>query len=270
MGAERIGNADGLGAEITAYWDGRAQTYSNGVIGELGDERRYAWEAVLSEALCDLLADARAERRQSRVADLGCGPGFFTILLACKGIAVDAIDGSAHMLDLARKNVQSLAPTSSVTFCQHDLQRLPYPDETFDACVSRNVTWLMRDPVAAYAEWLRVLRPGGRLIVFDANWYRYLVSPTVDFKRRADQSSTALEGWDDDSMATSDEERRCELIAEELPLTPVLRPEWDVQTLRGLGAAHVSTHKDVWRRLWTPSEQAFYASSPLFMIEVVK
>ena len=270
MSAERIGNADSLGEEITAYWDGRAQTYSNGVIGELGDERRHAWEAVLDEALGDLLANAQAEQRQLRVADLGCGPGFFAILLANKGSAVDAIDGSAHMLELARKNVQSHATAGSVTYCKHDLLRLPYPDGTFDACVSRNVTWLIRDPVAAYAEWLRVLRPGGKLVVFDANWYRYLVSPTVDFKRRADQSSTALEGWDDDSMATSDEEKRCELIAEELPLTPVLRPEWDVQTLRNLDVTRVSARKDVWRRLWTPSEQAYYASSPLFMIEVVK
>ena len=259
-----------LGEVITEYWNGRAQSYSNGVNGELGDERRNAWEDVLAETLASVIAKAKSEGRAPRVADLGCGPGFFSALLAEMGCTVDAVDVSADMLALARENVGRLVPDGVVAFNECDLLNLPFPDGELDACVCRNVTWLMRDPVAAYTEWLRVLRPGGKLVVFDANWYRYLVDPSVDAQRRADQEANVLEERAEDAQATSDEEKRCELIAAELPMTSLLRPGWDLEALDGLGVAWTRADEDAWKRLWTKSEQAYYASSPLFMIEAVK
>lgn len=263
-------NADALGETITEYWDERAQSYSNGVNGELEDGRRDAWAETLGGTLGGLIADAGAEGRTPRVADLGCGPGFFSVLLAQMGCAVDAVDGSAGMLALARENVSKMVPGGAVAFHERDLLSLPFADGTFDACVCRNVTWLMREPRAAYAEWLRVLRPGGKLVAFDANWYRYLVDPEVDAKRRADQENNVLEGWDEDAQATSEEERRCELIAAELPLTPVMRPAWDLDVLTALGATRVRADEDAWLRLWSESERSYYASSPMFMVEAVK
>ena len=65
----------------------------------------------------------------------------------------------------------------------------------------------MRDPRAAYAEWLRVVRPGGKILIFDANWYRYLVDDRVAQARQADQENNNLEGWDEASQATSAEEK---------------------------------------------------------------
>ena len=259
-----------LGEAISDYWNGRAQSYSNGVNGELQDERKDAWETYVSNVVSDILAAARAEKRIPCAADLGCGPGFFCVILAEMGFSVDAVDGSPDMLAHARENVAKEAPNSSVAFHECDLLSLPFDDNTFDVCISRNVTWLMRNPKAAYAEWLRVLRPGGKLIAFDANWYRYLVDPVIAAQRRADQEANVLEGWDEEAQATSDEEKRCERIAEELPLTPVLRPQWDVQTLGELGAAQVCADEDAWKVLWTENEQAYYSSSPTFAIEAVK
>lgn len=262
--------ADVLGETITEYWDERAQSYSNGINGELEDSRRDVWAAALDKVMGGVLAEARADGRTPRVADLGCGPGFFSVLLAQMGCEVDAVDGSAGMVALARDNVSKMVPGGAVAFHERDLLSLPFSDGTFDACVCRNVTWLMREPVAAYVEWLRVLRPGGKLVAFDANWYRYLVDPEVGAKRRADQDGNVLEGWDEDAQATSDEERRCELIAAELPLTGVLRPAWDLDALAGLGVSTVRADEDAWLRLWSESEQSYYASSPMFMVEAVK
>ena len=42
---------------------------------------------------------------------------------------------------------------------------------SFDVIVNRNVTWTLENPKDAYKEWMRVLKPGGSLIIFDACWY---------------------------------------------------------------------------------------------------
>ena len=259
-----------LARDFNEYWNGRAQSYSNGVVGELGDERKESWKASLDEVSRGVAAEAGIEGRALRACDLGCGPGFFSILLSELGFTVDAVDASEEMVERARGNVDHVVPGGGVTFHVCDLLSLPFPDDTFDLCVSRNVTWLMRDPERAYAEWLRVLRPGGKLVAYDANWYRYLVDPEVAAKRAADQEANVLEGWDEDAQATSDEERRCEELARNLPLTPVLRPSWDIQTLEGLGVTWCRADENAWRDIWSENEQAYYSATPMFMIEAVK
>ena len=106
--------------------------------------------------------------------------------------------------------------------------------------------------------------------MFDANWYRYLVDESIDAQRRIDQESNVPECWDEDSLATTAEEKHCEEIAARLPLTPVLRPAWDLEVLPRLGARHVRADEEVWGELWTESEQAYYGSSPLFLVDAVK
>lgn len=259
---------DELDYVIGAYWDNRAQTYSNGVQNELAGYGRCTWQRALARAIQDTCEAAAKEGRVVRALDLGCGPGFFSILLADEGCAVDAVDMSARMLDRARANAAQAVPGANIVFHQCDAANLAFANDTFDVAVSRNLTWLMRDPKGAYAEWLRVLRPGGKLLVFDANWYRYLVDDEVDAARRSDQKDAEV--YDKTSRATDDEERRCEQIAAELPLTSIRRPQWDIQVLGQLGARQVRVDEQAWRDLWSAEEQAYYGSSPLFMIEARK
>ena len=261
---------DALADDIRAYWDERATSYSRGVLAELGDGRHHVWRDVLARVTSSCRADAQAAGRRARALDVGCGPGFFSILLAELDCVVVGADGSEKMLAKAQTNARVTVPAADIAFEQTDFARLPFADESFDIVISRNVTWLMRTPEATYAEWLRVLRPGGKLVVFDANWYRYLVDEEIDAQRRADQAKGEIEEWDEDSRATDDEERRCEELASGLPLTPVLRPAWDLDTLPALGATSVTADELAWQTLWTAGEQRFYASSPLFMIEATK
>lgn len=258
-----------LETEINDYWDERAESYSNGVRGELSDDRSDAWRKALTRVSRAYIGETLSDTH-ARVLDLGCGPGFFSVLFAEMGCAVDAVDASEEMLVRARSNAAARGCFSQITFHQGDVTRLPFADNTFDIIASRNLMWLMRDPVAAYSEWMRVLRPGGKLVVFDANWYLYLADPVVDAQRIIDQEGKVVEEWGEDARATTAEEQRCEAIAAELPLTSVLRPAWDLETLARLGAARVSADEKAWLKLWTESESRFYASSPLFMVEATK
>lgn len=262
---------------IEQYWDARARTYSNGVKNEFADERLSAWKdifsscmAVVSPHAAETVASTTLNPTPVTALDLGCGPGFFTAILSGLGAHVTAVDSSTNMLARARENVAEHGKSSLVTYLHSDVTSLDLPDASVDLIVSRNVTWLMEDPKAAYVEWRRVLRSGGRLLVFDANWYSYLVDAHIDQARRSDQADITTLGWDEDARSTEDQDRRCEQIALQLPLTYETRPGWDVQTLTMLGFDRITIDNGVWRRVWSPGEQEFYASSPLFMIEAIK
>lgn len=251
--------------EISRYWDVRAPSYSNGVRDEMAGFEHRAWARLLTERLACLgrLSDLH-------VLDLGCGPGFFSILLARLGCRVDAVDASEGMLEQARRNAVCAGVENEITFHKGDMKLTFFNDDSFDAIVSRNVTWLLDEPLQAYGEWHRLLAPGGKMIAFDANWYRYLIDAETDRRRAADQRDPSILEWSADAVATSVEERACEQIALRLPLTYELRPSWDAAVLTDLGYSSVHTDEAVWRRVWSRGEQLFYASSPLFMIEAVK
>lgn len=256
--------------EITSYWDGRAQSYSNGVVGELGDGRRNRWTSVVEQHVIPLEEAVRSQGRVPRILDLGCGPGFFTVLFAERGWKIDAIDASTEMLEKAKGNLRAHVPEAEAVFLQGDVSALPYPDNTFDLAISRNVTWLMREPEATYAEWLRVIKQGGKMLAFDANWYRYLADPSVRAQRAIDQQGNTLEGWDTEAQATSSQEKECERMAATLPMTWLMRPEWDRYVLGCLGASEVHIDADVWRQVWSDNEKSYYGSSPMFLVEAVK
>ena len=107
-------------------------------------------------------AVAMAETRPGdRVADIACGTGDLAVLFAEAGCAVVGIDFTYAMLPLAA------AKASGPVWVNGDAQALPLADASVDvlsiAFGLRNVA----DPSAAMAEFRRVLRPGGRLIVLE-------------------------------------------------------------------------------------------------------
>ena len=156
--------------EIHDYWTNRARGYSEYNQQEMADARQTMWRAKL----LDLLGKQFPERepKEIKILDVGTGPGFFAILLAEAGYQVTAIDYTEEMLKEAQQNAGGLA--ECIVWKTGDAQALDMENNSFDAIVTRNVTWNLPRPDLAYKEWLRVLKPGGMLYNFDADWYGHL------------------------------------------------------------------------------------------------
>ncbi|HEY4453452.1 MAG TPA: methyltransferase domain-containing protein [Pseudonocardiaceae bacterium] len=110
------------------------------------------------------LLDAAAITETDRVLDIGCGTGRTTRLaarLATRGHAT-GIDLSGPMLARAR-DLTAAEDLGNVTFQQGDTQVYPLPDNGFDVAISRGGVMFFDDPVAAFDNINRALRPAGRL-----------------------------------------------------------------------------------------------------------
>lgn len=95
------------------------------------------------------------------VLDAGCGTGYGTAYLGESAQRVVGVDVSDDALAYARKRYA----TANVEFAHADLQRLPFPDASFDAVVSFEAIEHLEDPGAFVAHAARVLQPGGTFVV---------------------------------------------------------------------------------------------------------
>ena len=98
--------------------------------------------------------------------EIGAGTGFFTLNLALAGV----LAGPLHVTDLAPGMVEAAERNASdagvtVTGAVADVEDLPYPDGEFDLVIGHAVLHHIPDVEKAFAEMLRVLRPGGRFVI---------------------------------------------------------------------------------------------------------
>lgn len=150
-----------LQGSINDYWTERAPSYD---AYQQRPERRAldveAWGRVWSAALPPAPAD---------VLDVGTGSGHVARLLAGLGHRVTGIDLSEGMLAIARRHAETDAHPPR--FLPGDAVDPDLPPGSFDAVVGRYVMWTLRDPAAAVASWLRLLRPGGVVAMADSLWF---------------------------------------------------------------------------------------------------
>ncbi|MEV0050662.1 methyltransferase domain-containing protein [Saccharopolyspora shandongensis] len=133
----------------------------NGYEGEHWAEHQDRYDAVNS-GFNEPLLNAANIGKQDRVLDLGCGNGQTTRLAAARAAHAVGIDLSAPMLHRAR-NSATRAGIANVSFEQGDAQVYPFQDGEFDVAISRFGVMFFADPVAAFANIRRALRPDGRL-----------------------------------------------------------------------------------------------------------
>lgn len=146
-----------LKEEIRAYWSSRAASFDQQVGHAIkSDAELAAFQALLRDAFGTQPLD---------VLDLACGTGEITRALLSLDHRVTAIDFSEEMLALARAKHGRKARILS-----GDAERLLDVDASYDALATRHLVWTLTDPEAAFAEWFRVLKPGGKLLVIDGDW----------------------------------------------------------------------------------------------------
>ena len=258
-----MGSQQTILSENKSYWTGRAASYSEVNQLELSTRQRQKWSDCLHAEIARQFPERTPE--SLRVLEVGTGPGFFAILLCELGYDVTAIDLTPAMLEEAKKNAGELA--GEICWMEMNAEALDFADESFDAVVSRNLTWNLPHPERAYAEWTRVLKPGGLLLNFDANWYAYLFDGEAQAAYERDRANSAEQGvWDQNVGENFDV---MEDIARRVPLSNIRRPAWDLTLLRGLGL-HAEVDEQIWQRVWSEEEKLNFSSTPLFLIRAVK
>lgn len=101
-----------------------------------------------------------------RVADLGCGEGYLTIETSRWASKVIAVDRSATVLRRAR-DLASRRRVTNVIWKTGELEKLPLKDASVDIALMSQALHHAGDPAVALAEAVRILVPGGKLLLLD-------------------------------------------------------------------------------------------------------
>lgn len=245
---------------VEKYWDKRADGYCQVNLGELNSFKRKAWTDLINEYA------PKAAGKKLKVLDIGTGPGFFAIIMAACGYAVTAVDYTSAMLERAQNNAGQYR--NEIVFLKMDAQKLDFADDTFDLIITRNLTWNLKKPDQAYRDWRRVLRPGGRMLNFDANWYLHLYDAQKRKEYEQDRLNARERNFDDHYVHT--DTKKMEEIAKQLPLSKVQRPEWDIRELLAAGFKKVMVEMEIGNKVWDEVEKVNYGSTPMFMIGAEK
>ena len=148
-----------LKEEIRDYWSKRSETFDLAFGHRIPAGPEFdAWQKPIRDAL---------GTAPFRVLELACGTGEVTRLILDLGHDVTALDFSEAMLAVARRKH---AGNPQVRFILADAENTMEPAESYDAIVCRHLVWTLTEPETAFAEWLRVLKPGGKLVIFDGDW----------------------------------------------------------------------------------------------------
>jgi 2-polyprenyl-3-methyl-5-hydroxy-6-metoxy-1,4-benzoquinol methylase len=146
--------------DTAEYWDEQADGFDEAPDHGLTDPVvRAAW----SKVLLSLLPHA------CEVADLGCGTGSLAVLLAEHGHRVTGVDVSSRMVEAAA--AKASAAGVAATFLVGDAAQPPLAPGSYDVVLCRHVLWAMPDPDDALRRWVRLLRPGGRLVLVEGRWW---------------------------------------------------------------------------------------------------
>jgi ubiquinone/menaquinone biosynthesis C-methylase UbiE len=136
-------------------FDEKAPTYDGWYQTRLG--------AFVDEVETKLAFDMFSPEPGMNILDVGCGTGNFSIKLAQKGCKVTGIDISEKMLEIAKHKVKEHG--FEIDFHKMDIYKLDFPDNHFDAVFSMAAFEFIHDLEAAYSELMRVLKPGGLLLI---------------------------------------------------------------------------------------------------------
>ncbi|MEO6412483.1 MAG: class I SAM-dependent methyltransferase [Pedococcus sp.] len=167
---------------IRRYWDDFAAEYdSYPDHGLLDSDTRSAWKDLLRTWL---------PTTPSLVADLACGTGTMSVLMAELGHQVRGVDLSAEMVRLAQAKAAPFG--SAIEVEQGDAGDPPLQPGSVDVVFARHILWTLPDPTEALRRWAGLLRPGGRMVLVEGRWGLEAAEGKPDLPWRAGVPSDEL------------------------------------------------------------------------------
>lgn len=221
--------------QVEKAWSADSADYDTLIQKQLKNQKDVAhWQSELKTVLGE---------KPLRVLDVGCGPGFFSVMLARLGHSVTAVDGAEGMVECALRNAKKEGLNVDVYL--GDVILLDREkEESFDAIVSRDVVWTLYDPEKAFRRWSSLLKADGKIVIYDGDYrrdqssLRYFILKlasngitffTEGFKRHERQHGTAGNGF------------------EKLPMIRHKRPQKDRELLLQVGFERTETTSDRFR-----------------------
>ena len=241
-----MGREEEIENRVQKYWTIRTKDFNIVRMNELHSDVSARWVTELRELL--------PKDRVLNILDAGTGTGFFAVLLAKEGHRVTGIDLTPAMLEAARKTAEIFGV--EVSFLQMNVQETTFGDETFDAVVTRNVTWTLPDPEKAYREWHRVLKPGGILLNFDANY--------ADNVRNENQKESWVnpEGVYGHIGMTNELMQENAKITLSMPASEHHRPQWDETLAEKIGFSSWGSDETLGKRVLRENDMS---DAPMFL-----
>ena len=141
---------------VEERWDTHAGNYDARHNGSAGKEENELWWRYLETHI--------GEGKEQKVLDVGAGSGFLALRIAALGYECQGVDISEGMMALGKKHAADRG--LNLEFMRGDLVDLPFADESRDVVCNRHILWTLLEPAKAFKEWLRVLKPGGKLLCF--------------------------------------------------------------------------------------------------------
>ena len=235
---------------IVNYWTKRSHSFC-----DLREKEQYydTGKAWLNEIQSNIPA-----KKPLKILDVGCGTGMFSLMLSALGHDVTGIDLTEHMVlharELARKQ------NSNATFYCMDAENPDFHDNTFDVILTRNLTWTLPHVDQAYAKWYQLLKSGGVLLNFDADYAANVRSESTQNCSVPPDSPYGHVGM------------TRELVAENNAITLALdigkrRPDWDAAVLEKMGAVHCTVDRTLGRRILGELD---LEHAPMFLVSARK
>lgn len=243
---------------IKNYWEGEAELYGKHITQELyNDEFKNGWEKILKRVI--------SENQELSALDIGTGPGFFAVLMCGMGVNVTAIDLTNNMIDVAKEIAKD--SKAKLNFLTMDSHELDFSDGQFDLLICRNVTWTLDDPIKAYKEWYRVLKPGGKVVIFDANYNLRYFRPEIQEVFEENVKKAKEKGIFNEGHKDIEEGER---LARELFLSDKERPQWDLNEMLKIGFSEFYVDTKYNEEILTEKDRLYWGHAPSFMIVATK
>ena len=234
---------------VAHYWSHRAEGFELQRLREFESDKHNRWMAEFNRYL--------PSGRNLQILDIGTGTGFFACLLAAAGHEVTGIDITPDMIRHAEHMAAALG--QNVSFKIMDAEEPDFASESFDALVTRNLTWTLPHIEKAYHEWFRILKPGGVLINFDADY-----SAALEDDEEHELPENHAHKLVPDYMKTEND-----AITMEVGAYHQARPQWDVQLLVETGFERITVDMGVYRRIYAEIDE-FFNPVPIFTVAAFK